>query len=238
MFLTNLSPSVALQRKLEPSSHPRGSWYPISSSEPLGDLARVTVSTEVQRITRNLPSEEALLGRSHAHGHLLQEGSKARGRKPREGLQTLQGRMADSNGMEVEEDSKYDSDNSVDREIEEAIQEYLRGNGLDGQSLADREANEKLIQEERSAHDPTCSTFHADVGAAGIQQERASEDRKSEGVKWPLSHSSLSSTNYFGQSAPAETEEFLSERKEQARKRRRRARRVTGRDNPLDGKEA
>ncbi|KAJ7308330.1 hypothetical protein JRQ81_008866 [Phrynocephalus forsythii] len=239
MFLTNPSPSVALPRTLEPSSHPRGSRYPVSSSEPEGDLARATVSTEAQRVTSsNLPSEEASLGRSRACGHLLQEEPKARGRKPRGGPQTLQRRMAGSNGLEVEEGSEYDSDDSVDREIEEAIQEYLRGKGPDGQPLAEREADEKVVQEERSAPDPAGSTFHAEVGAAEIQQERASEDPESKGAeKWSLPPpSSLSSTSYFGQNAPAETEEFSSERKEQARKRRRRRGRRD--NNPWDGKEA
>nr|XP_020650572.1 protein phosphatase 1 regulatory subunit 26 [Pogona vitticeps] len=242
MFLVNPSPLVALPRKWEPFPHSRSCRYPICFSESEDDLARTSVSAKVQMIINNLQSEEASRSSSnHAYGRLLQKktkGGKGRGPKPRGGVKTLQGRLkytrqncpADSDGMEVEENSEYaplslisDSDDSVDRDIEEAIQEYLKSKGQSVPPLgshAKREVGEKQAQQRHPPHDPVCSVFRATVETAGIlQQQQASEHSEDDGTKWAPSPSSVSSDDSFEQSIKAEIEQFLSEKKQQGRRR-------------------
>ncbi|XP_061460484.1 protein phosphatase 1 regulatory subunit 26 isoform X2 [Rhineura floridana] len=254
MFLMNTPPLVALQRKWEPFAQSRSCRYPVCFSESEDDIARTAVSAKVQMIINNLQSEEASLGSSCSeYGCIVQKKQKevkASSAKLRTSGRMLQGRIkyaqcncpADSDGMEVEDASEFgplllhsDSDDSVDRDIEEAIQEYLKNKGQSVQSLpSDAKSvhgpvGGETVQEGLPSHDAACSLFPADVEADAVQQQLAPDSFGGEDISSPCS---VSSDDSFEQSIKAEIEQFLSEKKQQADKKSR-----TGGNNQLDQKE-
>ncbi|XP_054854211.1 protein phosphatase 1 regulatory subunit 26 [Eublepharis macularius] len=258
MFLMNTSPLVALQRKWEPFAQARSCRYPVCFSESEDDIARTSVSTKVQMIIKNLQSEESSLGTTNEYGCILQKkrkGAKIRGHRLRgNGRIPLQERAkyaqrscpADSDGMEVEESSEFgpsslnsDSDDSVDREIEEAIQEYLKNKG---QSIPPLPSNTKSLRstnthksfiKEHPSYDVACNVFPASVNSNLIPQHLAPDFLGDDALQWAPSPCSVSSDDSFEQSIKAEIEQFLNEKKQQARKKS-----VSVGSKSLDQKEA
>lgn len=253
MFLMNASPLVALQRKWEPFAQARSCRYPVCFSKSEDDIARTSVSAKVQMIINNLQTEDSSLGATSEYGCILQgkrKGVKIRGHKLRGDSRLLpQGPAkyaqrscpADSDGMEVEESSEFgplslnsDSDDSVDREIEEAIQEYLKNKDQhipslpnDTKSLPGTNAGKRLMKE-----DP-CSVFPGSVETDVIPQPLAPDFLGEDVLRWAPSPCSVSSDDSFEQSIKAEIEQFLNEKKQQARKKT-----VPGGSKSLNQKEA
>ncbi|XP_053138039.1 protein phosphatase 1 regulatory subunit 26 [Hemicordylus capensis] len=241
MFLMNPSPLVALQRQWEPFAPARSCRYPICFSESEDDIARTTVSAKVQMIINNLQSDESSLGTRDGYGCLMQKkrkGTKGRGHKLKGSGRGLPGRIqyaqrncpADSDGMEVEESSEFgplslnsDSDDSVDRDIEEAIQEYLRNKGQGPQPLPSSTKSPhslgggQRVQQERLPRDAACNMFPAHVKADVVQQHLAPDYLADPTLQWAPSPCSVSSDDSFEQSIKAEIEQFLNEKKQQAR---------------------
>ncbi|XP_015272591.1 PREDICTED: protein phosphatase 1 regulatory subunit 26 isoform X2 [Gekko japonicus] len=243
MFLMNTSPLVALQRKWEPFAQARACRYPVCFSESEDDIARTSVSTKVQMIINNLQSEESSLGTTSEYGCILQK--KRKGVKIRAPKRRGDGRMlpqgcakyaprscpADSDGMEVEESSEFgplslnsDSDDSVDREIEEAIQEYLKQKGQcipplpnNAKSLPSTNAG-KSLRKEDSSYGVACNVFPGSVKTDVIPQPLAPDFLGDDALQWVPSPCSVSSDDSFEQSIKAEIEQFLNEKKQRARK--------------------
>ncbi|XP_077163117.1 protein phosphatase 1 regulatory subunit 26 isoform X2 [Paroedura picta] len=258
MFLMNASPLVALQRKWEPFAQARCSRYPVCFSESEDDIARTSVSTKVQMIINNLQSEESSLDTTSEYGSVLpkkRKGVKIRSQKVRgSGKLPLQGPAkhaqrscpADSDGMEVEESSELgplslnsDSDDSVDREIEEAIQEYLKNKDQhipplpnNAKTLPSASAG-KSLRRENPSYDVTCNVFSDSVKTDLIPQPLAPDSLGDDALRWAPSPCSVSSDDSFELSIKAEIEQFLHEKKQQARKKT-----VSGGSRSLNQKEA
>uniref|UniRef100_U3FZE2 KIAA0649 n=1 Tax=Micrurus fulvius TaxID=8637 RepID=U3FZE2_MICFL len=234
MFLMNTSPLVALPRKWEPFPQSRNCRYPVCFSESEEDLARTAVNAKVQMIINNLQSEEVALGASSKYGCIVQKKQKAakdRGHKFRRNDQLLQEHInytlrsypTDSDGMDMEESTEFgplalnsDSDDSVDRDIEEAIQEYLRNKGQNlpplpnsTKSLPSKDEGHP-VQQKFPSHDAACHLFP---------------------VQWASSPCSVSSDDSFEQSIKAEIEQFLKKKKQQASKK------IMRRNKPFHQKE-
>ncbi|XP_026574929.1 protein phosphatase 1 regulatory subunit 26 isoform X2 [Pseudonaja textilis] len=234
MFLMDTSPLVALPRKWEPFPQSRNCRYPACFSESEEDLARTAVNAKVQMIISNLQSEEVALGASSKYGCIVQKKQKAakdRGDKFRRNDQLLQEHInytlhsypTDSDGMDMEESTEFgplalnsDSDDSVDRDIEEAIQEYLRNKGQNlpplpnsTKSLPGKDEGHP-VQQKFPSHDATCHLFP---------------------VQWASSPCSVSSDDSFEQSIKAEIEQFLKKKKQQASKK------IPRRNKPFHQKE-
>ncbi|XP_028570555.2 protein phosphatase 1 regulatory subunit 26 [Podarcis muralis] len=228
MFLMDTPPLVALQRTWEPFVPSRNCRYPICFSESEDDIARTAVSAKVQMIINNLQSEEASLDASCSeYGCLIQKkqkGTKVRSPKLRASGRTLQKHIeytqshcpADSDGMEVEESSEFgplslnsDSDDSVDREIEEAIQEYLKNKG---QCISPLPSEAKSLH---SVDNTDCSLFPTDVKLNEVQCPCSPNYFEGDIAPSPCS---VSSNDSFEQSIKAEIEQFLNEKKQQSRK--------------------
>ncbi|XP_042335660.1 protein phosphatase 1 regulatory subunit 26 [Sceloporus undulatus] len=240
MFLMNTSTLVALQRKWEPFAQSRSCRYPVCFSESEDDIARSTVSAKVQVIINNLQSDESSLHSGSEYGCIMQKkqkGAKGRGHKLRRSGRVLQECVsypehdcpADSDGMEVEESSEFgplllhsDSDDSVDRDIEEAIQEYLKNKGQNVQPLPSNARGldgEKQVHRECPWPGPAATVFPANVKANVVQQHLAPDGLgDDDDVQWAASPCSVSSDDSFEQSIKAEIEQFLNEKKQQARK--------------------
>ncbi|XP_034969595.1 protein phosphatase 1 regulatory subunit 26 [Zootoca vivipara] len=228
MFLMNTPPLVALQRTWEPFVPSRNCRYPICFSESEDDIARTAVSAKVQVIINNLQSEEASLDASCSeYGCLMQKkqkGTKVRSPKLRASGRTLQKHIeytqshspADSDGMEVEESSEFgplllnsDSDDSVDRDIEEAIQEYLKNKG---QCISPLPSEAKNLH---SVDNAACSLFPTDGKLNEVQCPCSRNYFEGDTASSPCS---VSSNDSFEQSIEAEIEQFLNEKKQQSRK--------------------
>lgn len=236
MFLMKSPPLVTLQRKWEPFSTSRSCRYPICFSESEDDIARTTVSAKVQKIINNLQSDESSLGASDEYGHIAQKKRKvatSRGHKLRGGGQVVQECMAygqhhcpaDSDGMEVEESSEFgpfllhsDSDDSVDQDIEEAIQEYLRNKGQGVQHLpGDAESFHGTDGDQRFQQHETCDLFPPNIKAGVVEQHLDPDYLGDDTIEWATSPCSTSSDDSFEQSIKAEIEKFLNDKKQQER---------------------
>ncbi|XP_007431965.1 protein phosphatase 1 regulatory subunit 26 [Python bivittatus] len=243
MFLMNTSPLVALQRKWEPFPQSRNCRYPVCFSESEEDLARTAVNAKVQMIINNLQSEEVALGASSEYGCIMQKkqkGSKDSGHRFRRNDQRLQEHIkytlrncpADSDGMDMEDSAEFgplslnsDSDDSVDRDIEEAIQEYLRNKGQNIPPQPNNTENlpskdeDQPVQQEYPSHDVACRLCPAGCGPVSVAQQYVVSDHVGDNVvQWASSPCSASSDDSFEQSIKAEIEQFLKKKKQQARK--------------------
>ncbi|XP_044519878.1 protein phosphatase 1 regulatory subunit 26 isoform X1 [Gracilinanus agilis] len=238
MFLMNAPPVIALQSKWESFGQSGSFRFPVCFSESEEDIARASVSAKVQMIINNLQSEEASLGMNNEYiMQKNQRGGKYRG-----------ARIAAANTIVLKEHSTYakselsteynrmeedssdfgplvlesDSDDSVDREIEQAIQEYLKEKSNTIQSLPSSNATcfgttdgnnrvkHDLPQNNVTTHLPPMK-FKSDVVSEGVicnPKEIHDKPRASS----PLS---VSSDDSFEQSIQAEIEQFLNEKKQQ-----------------------
>ncbi|KAH0615459.1 hypothetical protein JD844_004719 [Phrynosoma platyrhinos] len=252
----NTSTLVALQRKWEPFAQSKSCRYPICFSESEDDIGRSAVSAKVQMIINNLQSDESSLHSGSEYGcimHKKQKGAKGRGHKLRRSGRVLQEHItypqhdcpADSDGMEVEESSEFgpllvhsDSDDSVDRDIEEAIQEYLKNKVQNVQPLPSSARGLHGIDGEKQVHhgcpwsDPAGNVFPANIKGNVVQQHLAPDCLGDDTIQWAASPCSVSSDDSFEQSIKAEIEQFLNEKKQQARNKA-----TAGGNEQLDQKE-
>ncbi|XP_027725497.1 protein phosphatase 1 regulatory subunit 26 [Vombatus ursinus] len=238
MFLMNAPPVIALQSKWESFGQSGSFRFPVCFSESEEDIARASVSAKVQMIINNLQSEEASLGMNNEYiMQKNQRGGKYKG-----------ARIAAANTIVLKEHSTYakselstefdhmedgpsdlgplvlesDSDDSVDREIEQAIQEYLKEKSNTIQSLSSSNATcfgttdgnnrvkQDLPQNNVTTHLPPVK-FETDMVSEAVicnPEEIHDKPRASS----PLS---VSSDDSFEQSIQAEIEQFLNEKKQQ-----------------------
>ncbi|XP_016042886.2 protein phosphatase 1 regulatory subunit 26 [Erinaceus europaeus] len=226
MFLMNAPPVVALQSKWEAFSPPGSFRFPGCFSESTEGVGRASVSAEVQMIISTLQSDQAALGMSHER--TLQRSQRAeRGREARlatsPAVQKEQPTFA-ACGLRADLDAAEegatdfgpsvldsDSDDSVDRDIEEAIQEYLKAKSGCTQppGVAERDSRCKPEPPQPSSPTALCSTKLAS-GSGGVSGSPVGTSLD-QGSASPVS---MSSEDSFEQSIRAEIEQFLSEKRQ------------------------
>ncbi|NXA03192.1 PPR26 phosphatase, partial [Sapayoa aenigma] len=239
MFLMNASPLVALQTKWESFGPARNCRYPVCFPESDGDVTRTSVSAKVQMIINNLQSQETALGMNNECGCIMQKKQKAgKGTSNRVTSSTALlrkhpqytkcGCPDDSDDTEVEENVEFgtllldsDSDDSVDRGIEEAIQEYLKAKSKSDQSLPrNAECSEKISRDKRFKREFSQNKMAGNLLPVKFKAEMLSEEYLSDHLGigkrlQPSSPQSISSDDSFEQSIQAEIVQFLNEKKQQ-----------------------
>ncbi|XP_072208439.1 protein phosphatase 1 regulatory subunit 26 [Excalfactoria chinensis] len=237
MFLMNASPLVALQAQWESFGPVRNCRYPVCFSESEGSVARTSVHAKVQMIINSLQSQEPPLGMNNECECIMQKkqkGEKGTSNKVASSTTLLQkhpkytkrGCPADSD--DTEENVEFgtllldsDSDDSVDRGIEEAIQEYLKAKGKSDQSLqrnaecSDNITRDKRLKREFSQNKMSGSLLPVKFKADMLSEEYFSDQLGIGKRLQPASPQSISSDDSFEQSIQAEIVQFLNEKKQQ-----------------------
>ncbi|NXU61427.1 PPR26 phosphatase, partial [Horornis vulcanius] len=239
MFLMDAPPLVALQTKWESFGPARNCRYPVCFPESDGNVSRTSVSAKVQMIINNLQSQEPALGMNNECGCVMQKkqkGEKGAGTRVTSSSTLLRkhpqytqcGCPEDSDGSEVEENVEFgtllldsDSDDSVDRGIEEAIQEYLKTKSKSAQSLPrNAERSENVSRDKRFKREFSQSKVASNLLPVKLKAEMLSEEYLSDHLGigkrlQPASPQSISSDDSFEQSIQAEIVQFLNEKKQQ-----------------------
>ncbi|NXS57832.1 PPR26 phosphatase, partial [Brachypteracias leptosomus] len=239
MFLMNASPLVALQTKWESFGPARSCRYPVCFSESEEDVTRTSVRTKVQMIINNLQSQDSPLGMNNEYDCVMQKkpkGEKSSGTGVSPSTPLLRkhpqystcGCPAGSDDTEVEENVGFgpllldsDSDDSVDRGIEEAIQEYLKAKSKSDQSLQrNAECSENISGDKRFKREFSPSNMAGNLLPVTFKAEMLSEEYLSDHLGigkrlQPASPQSISSDDSFEQSIHAEIVQFLNEKKQQ-----------------------
>ncbi|NXB32899.1 PPR26 phosphatase, partial [Eulacestoma nigropectus] len=240
MFLMDAPPLVALQTKWESFGPARNCRYPVCFPEPGGDVTRTSVSAKVQMIISNLQSQEPALGMNNERGCVVQKkqkGEKGTGTRVTSSTTLLRehprytqcGCPEDSDDTEVEEENvefealllDSDSDDSVDRGIEEAIQEYLKTKSKSTQSLPrNAERSENVTRDKRFKREFSQNKVASNLLPVKFKAEMLSEEYLSDHLGigkrlQPASPQSISSDDSFEQSIQAEIVQFLNEKKQQ-----------------------
>ncbi|XP_007952511.1 protein phosphatase 1 regulatory subunit 26 [Orycteropus afer afer] len=244
MFLMNVPPVLALQSKWE-AFGPSGSFrFPGCFSESTEGVARAAVSTKVQMVISTLQSDRATLGMSNEHTtRKSHRGERCRDTRlasnpavPKEQPTfTACAFTADFNPTVEEAAVDFgplaldsDSDDSVDRDIEEAIQEYLKAKSSRAQPMSSGSQPMPSVALPSGATEgssrgkpepPQNSTMtalcpakpRADNTVAGGVPDSHTGARENRG---PASPVSVSSDDSFEQSIQAEIEQFLNEKKQ------------------------
>ncbi|NXG06271.1 PPR26 phosphatase, partial [Sakesphorus luctuosus] len=239
MFLMNAPPLVALQTKWESFGQARNCRYPVCFPESEGNITRTSVSAKVQMIINNLQSQESALGMNNECGFIMQKKQKReKGTSNRVTSSTALLRKQppytkcgcpdDSDDTEGEENVEFgtllldsDSDDSVDRGIEEAIQEYLKAKSKSDQSLPrNTERPENTSRDKRFKREFSQNKVAGDLLPVKFKAEMLSEEYLSDHLgigkrRQPASPQSISSDDSFEQSIQAEIVQFLNEKKQQ-----------------------
>ncbi|NXG25189.1 PPR26 phosphatase, partial [Grallaria varia] len=239
MFLMNAAPLVALQTKWESFGAARNCRYPVCFPESDGDVTRTSVSAKVQMIINNLQSQESALGMNNECGCIMQKkrkGEKGTNNRVTSSTTLLRkhppytkcGCPDDSDDTEVEENVEFgtllldsDSDDSVDRGIEEAIQEYLKAKSKSDQSLPrNTECPENTSRVKRFKREFSQNKVAGDLLPVKFKAKMLSEEYLSDHLGigkrlQPASPQSISSDDSFEQSIQAEIVQFLNEKKQQ-----------------------
>uniref|UniRef100_A0A8U7NBE2 Protein phosphatase 1 regulatory subunit 26 n=1 Tax=Corvus moneduloides TaxID=1196302 RepID=A0A8U7NBE2_CORMO len=239
MFLMDASPLVALQTKWESFGPARNCRYPVCFPESDGDITRTSVSAKVQMIINNLQSQEPALGMNNECGCVMQKKQKEeKGTSTRVPSSTTLlrkhpqytrcGCPEDSDDTDVEENVEFetllldsDSDDSVDRGIEEAIQEYLKTKSKSAQSLPrNAERTENVSRDKRFKREFSRNKVASNLLPVKFKAEMLSEEYLSDHLGigkrlQPASPQSISSDDSFEQSIQAEIVQFLNEKKQQ-----------------------
>ncbi|NWS94133.1 PPR26 phosphatase, partial [Mionectes macconnelli] len=239
MFLMNAPPLVAFQTKWESFGPARNCRYPVCFPESDGDVTRTSVSAKVQMIINNLQSQESALGMNNECGCIMQKkqkGEKGTSNRVTSGTPLLRkqppytkcGCPEGSDDTEVEENVEFgtllldsDSDDSVDRGIEEAIQEYLKAKGKRDPSLPrNAECSMTTSRDKRFKREFSQSEMAGDLLPVKFKAEMLSEEYLSDHLGigkrlQPASPQSISSDDSFEQSIQAEIVQFLNEKKQQ-----------------------
>ncbi|XP_063266372.1 protein phosphatase 1 regulatory subunit 26 [Prinia subflava] len=239
MFLMDAPPLVALQTKWESFGAARNCRYPVCFPESDSNVTRTSVSAKVQMIINNLQSQEPALGMNNECGCVVQKkqkGEKGSGTRVTPSSTLLRKRPQytqcgcpeDSDGSEVEENVEFgtllldsDSDDSVDRGIEEAIQEYLKTKSKSAQSLPrNAERSENVGRDKRFKREFSQNKVASNLLPVKFKAEMLSEEYLSDHLGigkrlQPASPQSISSDDSFEQSIQAEIVQFLNEKKQQ-----------------------
>ncbi|KAM6170118.1 protein phosphatase 1 regulatory subunit 26 [Rhynchocyon petersi] len=235
MFLMNAPPVVSLQSKWEPFG-PTGSFrFPGCFSEPTEGGTRAAVSTKVQMVISTLRSDGAALGMSDAHVvQRSHRGERCRDAKliastalPKEPpvfpTCAVAAEPDPSKEQEVADFGPQvldsDSDDSVDRDIEEAIQEYLKaksGAACGVLPAEDAEGGSRYKPEppQNSTTTTPCPPKPGVGTAAATVVLGSCPDGGDQ--RGPASPGSVSSDDSFEQSIREEIEQFLNEKKQLA----------------------
>lgn len=232
-------PLVALQTKWESFGPARNCRYPVCFPESDGDVTRTSVSAKVQMIINNLQSQEPALGMNNECGCVMQKkqkGEKGTSTRVTSSTTLLRKRPQytqcgcpeDSDDTEVEENVEFgtllldsDSDDSVDRGIEEAIQEYLKTKSKSAQSLPrNAERSENVSRDKRFKREFSQNKVASNLLPVKFKAEMLSEEYLSDHLGigkrlQPASPQSISSDDSFEQSIQAEIVQFLNEKKQQ-----------------------
>lgn len=237
----NAPPVVALQSKWEAFSPPGSFRFPGCFSESKEDVARGSVSAKVQMIISTLQQQDRVsLGMSNERlAQRSQKAERCRDTRPatslamcREqppaltacGLATRcdrpgEGKAADFRPLVLDSDS----DDSVDRDIEEAIQEYLKarsGGSQPGSGAAP--PGRVSAGGSRGKLEPPHSSTPPALGAPKLAPVSSSVSGGSVGAgedQGSASPVSVSSEDSFEQSIRAEIEQFLHEKRQQEKPR-------------------
>ncbi|NWW75372.1 PPR26 phosphatase, partial [Climacteris rufus] len=237
MFLMDAPPLVALQTKWESFGPARNCRYPVCFPESDGDVSRTSVSAKVQMIINNLQSQEPALGMNNECGCVVQKkqkGEKGTSARVTSSTTLLHPQYAkcgcpeDSDDPEVEENVEFgtllldsDSDDSVDRGIEEAIQEYLKTKSKSAQSLprnagrSENASRDKRFKREFSQNKVASNLLPVQFKAEMLSEEYLSDHLGIGKRLQPASPQSISSDDSFEQSIQAEIVQFLNEKKQQ-----------------------
>ncbi|NXN04998.1 PPR26 phosphatase, partial [Sylvia borin] len=242
MFLMDAPPLVALQTKWESFGAARNCRYPVCFPESDSNVSRTSVSAQVQMIINNLQSQEPALGMNNECGCVVQKkqkGEKGTGARvtSSSSSSTLlrkhpqysqRGCPEDADGSRAEESVQFgtllldsDSDDSVDRGIEEAIQEYLKTKSKSAQSLPrNAERSENVSRDKRFKREFSQNKVASNLLPVKFKAEMLSEEYLSDHLGigkrlQPASPQSISSDDSFEQSIQAEIVQFLNEKKQQ-----------------------
>ncbi|NXB96243.1 PPR26 phosphatase, partial [Vidua chalybeata] len=239
MFLMDAPPLVALQTKWESFGPARNCRYPVCFPESDSNVTRTSVSAKVQMIINNLQSQEPALGMNNECGCVMQKkqkGGKGTSTRVTSSTTLLQkhpqytqcGCPEDSDGSKVERNVEFgtllldsDSDDSVDRGIEEAIQEYLKTKSKSAQSLPrNAERSENVSRDKRFKREFSQNKVASNLLPVKFKAEMLSEEYLSDHLGigkrlQPASPQSISSDDSFEQSIQAEIVQFLNEKKQQ-----------------------
>lgn len=237
MFLMNASPLVALQTQWESFGPVRNCRYPVCFSESEGDVTRTSVHAKVQMIIRSLQSQESPLGMNNECECIMQKkqkGEKGTSNRVASSTTLLQKhpkytkRSCPADSDDTEENVEFgtllldsESDDSVDRGIEEAIQEYLKAKGKSDQSLQrNAECSENISRNKRLKREFSQNKMSSNLLPVKFKADMLSEEYFSDQLGigkrlQPASPQSISSDDSFEQSIQAEIVQFLNEKKQQ-----------------------
>lgn len=216
MFLMNAPPVLALQSTWEAFGRPGGCRFPGRFSEPEG-TGHAAVSARVQMVISTLQGDRAARGRSQERA--LHRGPRGREAQPATSPASAACSGAADFGPRQEEGSAdvrppvldSDSDDSVDRDIEEAIQEYLKAKSGTAQPTATGGDSLRKPEPPQSSAPPARCPPRLTPGPGGAPGGHVGAS-EAPGSASPLS---VSSEDSFEQSIRAEIEQFLSEKKQQ-----------------------
>ncbi|KAF6126530.1 protein phosphatase 1 regulatory subunit 26 [Phyllostomus discolor] len=219
MFLMNAPPVLALQSTWEAFGRPGSCRFPGRLPQP-GGAGRAAVSARVQMIISSLQGDRAA-----ARGGRSQERALHRGPRGREAQPAAAGPASaaefDPRREEEEEEEAADtgppgldsdSDDSVDRDIEEAIQEYLKARS----GAADGDGLPRKPEPPQSCAPPAPCAPRRAPASGGAPGSRVGAG----GAPGSASPLSVSSEDSFEQSIRAEIEQFLSEKRQHGTPRR------------------
>uniref|UniRef100_A0A8C5MM74 Protein phosphatase 1 regulatory subunit 26 n=1 Tax=Leptobrachium leishanense TaxID=445787 RepID=A0A8C5MM74_9ANUR len=235
MFLVNAPPLLAFKTTWAPFGQPATCKLPVSFSESEEDNSGTSITTQVQGIITNLQSDESSLDVTSDYEGIMQKNRKGEIRVDK-GLTSsaaaFKAHSKESATIVVPtqfKDNKgessgcgqlaleSDSDDSVDRDIEEAIQEYLKKRGTtdppsvpeNAKSLATTEKESSLlVAVQKNAPPHTCPSS-MEAKSDFFEGFRPHDRPRS------ASPQSVSSDDSFEQSINHEIEQFLQERKQQ-----------------------
>ncbi|XP_023392316.1 LOW QUALITY PROTEIN: protein phosphatase 1 regulatory subunit 26 [Pteropus vampyrus] len=220
MFLVNAPPVLALQSRWDALGPPGTFRLPGCFSEPTESAGGAAVSAQVQMLIGSLQSARAARGASDARAPPRSQRAEA-GRDARRATSPALAACGLAAGLSPRGDEEAgdfgpsvpdpDSDDSVDRDIEEAIQEYLKARSRATQLSAATDGDSQCKAELPQSSAPTapCPPQLAPGPEGGPGScTGASEDQ---GSASPLS---VSSEDSFEQSIQAEIEQFLSKKRQ------------------------
>ncbi|XP_053431320.1 protein phosphatase 1 regulatory subunit 26 [Nycticebus coucang] len=233
MFLMNAPPVVALQSKWEAFGPPGSFRFPGCFSESKEGVKRASVSAKVQMILSSLQRDEAALGMNHERAPpRSQRAERCRDTRLAANPAVCKeqpafaacGRADSFDPMGEEEAADLgplvldsDSDDSVDRDIEEAIQEYLKAKGGATQPVSSRaqpsgaQPSGATGGTSRCKPEPPHNSAPAALCPPKLIPGSHVGASKDQGSTSPVS---VSSDDSFEQSIRAEIEQFLNEKRQ------------------------
>ncbi|CAH2316709.1 Hypothetical predicted protein [Pelobates cultripes] len=235
MFLMNALPLVAFKTTWVPFGQTATCRLPVCFSESEEDNSGTSITAQVQSIINNLQSDESSLDVTGDYECIMQKNRKGEihiDRGLTSNTSVFKGHARESATLVVpaqfkdnkEENSgcgplilESDSDDSVDRDIEEAIQEYLKNKGtVDDPSNTENAKKPVTTEKERDL----LTVSQKNVPSHTCPDKMETTNEIFDGFKQhdrPRSASpdSVSSDDSFEQSIKQEIEQFLQDKKQQ-----------------------